>query len=73
MIQTGASLFDGNRLSDLIDRYVNGKKSLRNREILREYYLKGYTYEEIAEHFELSPAQTGRIIRKYGETLLEML
>lgn len=63
----------GANLDALINQYVNGRKAERNREILREYYLHGYTYEEIAEHFEMSDTQIGRIIRKHGDPLLLML
>lgn len=64
---------DGAELSALIDRYVNGRKALRNREILKSYYLHGFTYEEAAEKYEMSVAQVGRIIHKYGDPILIML
>lgn len=64
---------DGQELEALIDRYVNGKKAARNRDILKKYYIEGCTYEETAEHFRMSPAQIGRIVHHHGDRLLLML
>lgn len=61
---------DGQALEALIDRYVNGKKAERNRKILKDYYLKGLTYEQVAEKCEVSPMQVCRIVHKYGDPLL---
>lgn len=66
-------LCDGQRLEFLIDTYVNGKKSDRNRMILKEYYLHGYTYEEIAEHVDMSAMQVGRIVRALGSLVMKMI
>ena len=66
-------LFDGQRLEYLIDNYVNGKKSDRNRTILKEYYLHGFTYEEIAERVDMSAVQVGRIVRSLGGDVLKMI
>ena len=61
---------DGEELAVLIDRYVNGKKAERNREILKTYYLCGCTYEETAERCKVSPSQVSRIIHEHGDPLL---
>lgn len=61
------------QMDQLIGEYITGKKAKRNRAILREYYLDGYTYSEIADHFKMSDVQIGRIIRKHGDPLLLML
>jgi len=66
-------LCDGEELSRLIDRYVNGKKAERNREILKTYYLKGCTYEETAELCNVSAIQVGRIVHQYGDPILLMM
>lgn len=66
-------LCDGQRLEFLIDTYVNGKRSDRNRFILKEYYLHGFTYEEIAEHVDMSAVQVGRIVRSLGSSVLKMI
>ena len=64
---------DGDELTALINKYVNGKKADRNRAILREYYTRGFTYEELAERFGMSAVHIGRIVRKYGDPILLML
>lgn len=61
---------DGEELAALIDRYVNGKKAARNREILKAYYLDGCTYEETAERCGVSPSQVSRIVHQYGDPIL---
>lgn len=66
-------ILPGSELDALISEYVNGRKAGRNREILRCYYLRGLTYEEIAERFEMSAVQVGRIVRRYGDPILLML
>lgn len=42
----------------------------RNREILRERYLNGYTIEELATMFDMSESQINRVIRKYGNPIM---
>lgn len=66
-------ILDGDKLSTLIERYVNGPKALRNRAILRAYYLQGKTYEQVAEAFGMSTVHVGRIVHRYGDPLLIML
>ena len=66
-------LVDGIKLEALIDRFVNGKKAERNREILKLYYLKGCTYEEIEEVVGVSAVHVGRIVHKYGDPILLMM
>lgn len=66
-------ILDGEKLSALIDRYVNGPKAMRNRAILKAYYFKGDTYEQIAEAFDMSAMQICRIVHREGDPLLLML
>ena len=66
-------LCDGEKLNSLIDRYVNGKKAERNRDILKAVYLGGKTYEEAAEMCGVSPIQVSRIIHRYGDPILLMM
>ena len=66
-------MFDGELFAALVDRYINGRKADRNRKILKEYYLQGYTYEEVAEHVGMSAVHVGRIVRKYGDSILLMM
>lgn len=64
---------DGEKLSALIDQYVNGKKAERNRAILKAYYIEGLTYEQTAERFGMSPVHIGRIIHRDGDPVLLLL
>lgn len=66
-------LCDGQELSALIDRYVNGRKAERNRQILKAVYLKGLTYEEAAELCGVSAVHVSRIIHQYGDPILIMM
>lgn len=65
--------FDYPDMERLIDTKIVGKKSARNREILKLRFLQGYTYSEIAEQMQMSDIQIGRIIHRYGDPLLLML
>ena len=65
--------FDYSDMERLIDEKIVGKKSARNREILKLRFLQGMTYAEIAERMEMSDIQIGRIIHRYGDPLLIML
>lgn len=65
--------FDYSPMERLIDEKITGKKSARNREILKLRFLQGLTYAEIAEKMDMSEIQIGRIIHRYGDPLLIML
>jgi len=65
--------FPYSQMDYLIGEYVTGYKAERNRKILREHFLDGFTHEEIAEHFGMSSVQVGRIIRNHGDPLLLMI
>lgn len=54
----------------LIDEYVVGKNSERNREILKLRFLRGLSFSEIARIKKMSDKQIGRIIHRYGDPLL---
>ena len=60
-------------MEHLIGEYITGPKSERNREILRQYFLRGLTQAEIAESVDMSVIQVGRIIRDEGGYLMTML
>ena len=62
--------FSYSEMEYLISEFVTGKRAERDRNILRLYYLDGFTYEEIAEKVEMSAVQIGRIVRKRGAPLL---
>ena len=65
--------YDYSPMEWLIREKVTGKKCERNREILRLRFLRGLTYEEIAEIMDMSDKQVGRIIHRYGDPLLLLL
>lgn len=65
--------FDYSPMEALINEKITGRKSERNREILKLRFLRGLTFEEIAEIEDMSPKQIGRIIHRYGDPLLIML
>lgn len=62
--------FTYSQMEYLIGEFVTGKRAERDRNILRLYYLDGYTYEEIAERVDMSAVQVGRIVRKRGTPIL---
>ena len=53
-----------------IGEYITGLNAERNRDILRLYFLDGYSQERIAEIYGMSPVQIGRIVRSEGNYLL---
>lgn len=57
-------------MEHLIDEYVVGKNSERNREILKLRFLRGLSFPEIARIKKMSDKQIGRIIHRYGDPLL---
>lgn len=65
--------FDYPDMERLIDTKIVGKKSARNRKILKLRFLEGFTFEEIASVMQMSDKQIGRIIHRYGDPLLLML
>lgn len=48
-----------------IDSCIIGYKSKRNREIIKDHFIDGLTFEEAAEKFGLSVWQTKRICYMY--------
>ena len=65
--------FNYSDMERLIDEKIVGRKSARNRQILKLHFLHGLTYAEIAEATDMSDTQVGRIIRRYGDPLLLMI
>ena len=50
-------------LSEAIDNYVIGYKAIRNRSILKDHYIDGLTFAEVAEKYEMSDRQVQKIAR----------
>jgi DNA-directed RNA polymerase specialized sigma subunit len=57
----------------LIDEWIIGKNSERNRNIVKRSLLDGATYERIAEEFEMSSRQVSRIVPKLLKTLFKSI
>jgi AraC-like DNA-binding protein len=53
---------------DLIDRWIFNDQ---HRQMLKRNLLDGWTYERIAEEFDMSSRQIGRIIPKLQEQLFK--
>ena len=65
--------FSYSEMEYLIGEYITGYRSERNREILRQHFLLGYSQPEIARNMDMSVIQVGRIIKEDGGYLLMML
>ena len=52
----------------LIDEWIFNEQ---HRQMLKFNLLDGWTYERIAEHFDMSPRQIGRIIPKLQNQLFK--
>ena len=65
--------FDYSKMEYAIGEYITGRNSERNRDILRLYYLDGYSQERIAEIHGMSTVQVWRILRDEGRYLLTIV
>ena len=65
--------FDYSEMEHAIGEYITGRNAERNRDILRLYYLHGYSQERIAEIHGLSTVQVWRILRDEGRYLLTIV
>ena len=57
----------------VIDSYIVGFKAYRNREILKDHYAFGYTFEDIAEKYDMSVSQIKKISYDNEPTIIEHL
>lgn len=51
-------------LSNLIDEWIRGRNAIRNRQILKLRLIDGFTYEQLAEKFNLSYQHITTIVYK---------
>ena len=58
------------QIKDAIDDYVHSE---RDRGILFDRYVNGYTFERISEKYDMSTVQTKRIVYKQSEILSKVL
>ena len=56
--------YSRSEIEGLIDEWIIGKNSLRDRAIFKRRILDGLTYEALAEEFDLSVRQIQNIIYK---------
>lgn len=64
---------DTTSISKAIDQYIVGSKAHRNREILKSRYIDGYTFEEIAEMYDMSVRHIKKICYDNEPILLAKL
>lgn len=65
--------FSRSEWEHLINEYIIGKNAYRDREILKDNLLDGYTYEHIAEKHSMSARQIARIVPKLQEQLFRKI
>ena len=61
------------QLNHIIDEYIIGFKAERNRNIMKDRLCAGYTYEELAEMYDMSVNQIKNIVYRELEVLTKYL
>ena len=56
-----------------IDNYIVGFKAYRNRNILKDHFVYGMTFEEIAEKYDMSVSQIKKITYDNESIIIEDL
>ena len=62
--------YTNSQISDTIDEYIHSK---RDRDILKDRYIDGMTYEALSEKHDLSVKQISNIIYKSEAVLFKHL
>ena len=62
--------FTNSQVRDLIDEHIHSE---RDRRIMRRRMIDGIRLETLAEEFELSTVQVGRIVRREQTRILKMI
>lgn len=57
----------------IIDEYIVGYKAQRNRDMMKEKFIEGLTFEEIAEKHDMSPRGVVKIIYKCLDIISERI
>lgn len=60
-------------LSNLIDEYVIGKNAIRDREIMKDRLIDGFSYYELSDKYNLSLPALKYIINKRNNQVLKHL
>lgn len=53
--------YTNSEMAELIDEHIHDRK---HREILKDRLINGFTYDALAEMYEMSPTQIKRIVYK---------
>ena len=61
------------RVAWVIDAFIIGFKAYRNREILKDHYVSGMTFEDIAEKYDMSDRQIKKICYDNEPTIIKYL
>jgi len=51
-------------ISKLIDEHIVGRMAYRNRDVMKDHFIDGFTYEWIAEKYDMSIQQVKNICYK---------
>ena len=62
--------YTNSQVNDLIDEHIHSE---RDRKIMRRRMIDGIRLEPLAEEFELSAVQVGRIVRREQTRILKMI
>ena len=62
--------YTNSQVRDLIDEHIHSE---RDRRIMRRRMIDGIRLETLAEEFELSTVQVGRIVRREQTRILKMI
>ena len=54
------------RINEIVDEYIHSE---RDRCLLKDRWINGYTYEKLGEMYELSDVQVKRIVYKQADKL----
>lgn len=61
------------QLNHIIDEYIIGFKAERNRSIMKDRLCAGYTFEELAERYDMSVNQIKNIVYREMEIISKCL
>lgn len=60
-------------LSNLIDEYIIGNNAIRDRDILKDRLIDGYSYYQLSEKYNLSLTSIKQILSKRNKQLFKHL
>lgn len=60
-------------LSNLIDEYIIGTNAIRDRDILKDRLIDGYSYYQLSEKYNLSLPTIKHIVYKRNEQIFKHL